>query len=156
MYFHYFVIIYPWKRAGSFIWKKLRILFNQGCFVPSLVKIGPVVLEKNILKVVNLFSLIPNYLPFGKGVALHLHKLESPSPRDILYQVWLQLAQWFWRRWKCEKFTDRRTDRKTTDDRWSESSLEVSAQVSYKRYVSKFRLRYGRILCVIYCQASSV
>ena len=66
--------------------------------MPSLVKIGPVVLEKNILKVVNLFLLIPNYLPLGKGVALHLHKLESPSPRDILYQVWLQLAQWFWRR----------------------------------------------------------
>ena len=35
--------------------------------------------------------------------------------------VWLKLAQWFWRRrWKREKFTDRLTDRQTTDDRWSE------------------------------------
>ena len=26
MYFHYFVIIYPWKRAGSFIWTNLNPL----------------------------------------------------------------------------------------------------------------------------------
>ena len=31
---------------------------------------------------------------------------EYPSPKDALCQVWLKLAQWFWRRrWKCEKFT---------------------------------------------------
>ena len=28
---------------------------------------------------------------------LHLKKLESPSPKDALCQVWLKLAQWFWR-----------------------------------------------------------
>ena len=33
-----------------------------------------------------------------KGRALHLNKLESPSPKDTLCQVWLKLAQWFWRR----------------------------------------------------------
>ena len=33
-----------------------------------------------------------------KGGALQLNKLESPSPRDALCQVWLKLAQWFWRR----------------------------------------------------------
>ena len=38
--------------------------------MPSLVEIDPVVLEKKILKVVNLFLLFPNYLPFGKGVAI--------------------------------------------------------------------------------------
>ena len=27
--------------------------------------------------------------------ALHLNKLESPSPMDALCQVWLKLAQWF-------------------------------------------------------------
>ena len=79
--------------------------------------------RRRFLKVVNLFLLFPNYLPFGKGVAIHLNNLESPSPKDALSQVWLKLAQWFWRRrWKCEKFTDGRTDgrtdRQTTDDRW--------------------------------------
>ena len=75
--------------------------------------------RRRFLKVVNLFLLIPDYLPFGKGVALHLNKLESPSPKDTLCHVWLKLAQWFWRRrWKCEKFTDRQTDRQT--DRWTD------------------------------------
>ena len=31
-------------------------------------------------------------------LVLHLNKLESPSPKDALCQVWLKLAQWFWRR----------------------------------------------------------
>ena len=30
--------------------------------------------------------------------ALHLNKLESPSSKNALCQVWLKLAQWFWRR----------------------------------------------------------
>ena len=28
----------------------------------------------------------------------HLNKLESPSPKDDLYQVWTKLVKWFWRR----------------------------------------------------------
>ena len=40
MYLHYFVIIYSWKRAGPFIWRNLNP-FTQGCFVQSLVEIGP-------------------------------------------------------------------------------------------------------------------
>ena len=83
----------------------------QECFVLSLVKIGSVVLKKKILKFVNVISLLPYYFPFEKGVALYLNKLESPSQKDALCQVWLKLAVWFLRRrWKCEKFTDRRTD----------------------------------------------
>jgi hypothetical protein len=38
------------------------------------------------------------YLPFEEDLALYLNKLESPSPKDDLYQLWLNLAQWFWRR----------------------------------------------------------
>ena len=33
-----------------------------------------------------------------KGRALHLNKLEFPSPKDILGQVWLTFAHWFWRK----------------------------------------------------------
>ena len=54
--------------------------------------------RRRFLKVVNLFSLFPNYLPLEKGVALRLNKIESPSPKDALCQVWLKLAPWFWRR----------------------------------------------------------
>ena len=37
--FHYFIIIFPWKRA-----------WQTGGFVPNLVEIGPAVLEKKIFK----------------------------------------------------------------------------------------------------------
>ena len=54
--------------------------------------------RRRFLNFVNVFSLFRNYLPLEKGGALHLNKLESPSPTDALCQVWLKLAQWFLRR----------------------------------------------------------
>ena len=69
----------------------------EGYFVPNLVEIGPVVLEK-ILNFVNVFSLYCNYLPLEKDGALHLNKHKFPSLKDVLCQVWLKLAMWFWRR----------------------------------------------------------
>ena len=54
--------------------------------------------RRRFFNFVNVFSLLRNYLPFEKGGALHLNKLESPLPKDALCQVWLKLAQWFWRR----------------------------------------------------------
>ena len=97
MYFRYFIIISHWKRVVPFIWKKLNP-FSQGCFLPSLVEIDSVVLEKKIFKFCQCIFSIKNYLPWEKGGALHLNKLESPSPKDALCQVWLKLAQWFWRK----------------------------------------------------------
>ena len=38
-----------WEFIGS-SFEQTWIPFTQGCFVPKLVEIGPVVLEKNILK----------------------------------------------------------------------------------------------------------
>ena len=52
--------------------------FTQRCFVSSLVEI---------------FSFI-----IISPLTLHLNKLESPSPKDAVYQVWFILAQWCWRR----------------------------------------------------------
>jgi hypothetical protein len=39
-----------------------------------------------------------DYLPFEKDQALYLNKLEFHSRKDNLYQVWLNLDCWFWRR----------------------------------------------------------
>jgi hypothetical protein len=39
-----------------------------------------------------------DYLPFEEDLALHLNKPEFPLPKDNLYQVWFNLAYWFWRR----------------------------------------------------------
>ena len=40
------IIISPWKRAGRFIWTNLNPNYSRIYFVPSLVEIGPLVLEK--------------------------------------------------------------------------------------------------------------
>ena len=89
--------------------------------MPSMVEIGPVVRDKKIFKFrqciyapkdaglnwpngsgiehflnfVNILSLIRNYLPLKKGVALHLNKLKFPPPKDAKCQVWLKLTQGF-------------------------------------------------------------
>ena len=72
------------------------IPFTQGSITPSLVEIGSVVLK--IFKLRKCVFAISNHLPLEKGGALFLSKLESPSPKDALCQVWLKLTQWFWRR----------------------------------------------------------
>ena len=54
--------------------------------------------RRRFFNFVNSFSLFLNYLPLEKGGALHLNKLESPSPKDALCQVRLKLAQGLWRR----------------------------------------------------------
>ena len=93
----------PLKGWGP-LFEQSRIPFTQGCSVPSLVEIGSVVLEK-IFSISSMymmyFLLFRNYLPL-KGPALYLNKLESPSPKGALCQVWLKLAQWFWRRILCK------------------------------------------------------
>ena len=50
------------------------------------------------LNFVNVFLLFNNNLPLENDLALHLNKLESTSPKDVLCQVWLILVWWFWRR----------------------------------------------------------
>ena len=67
-------------------------------------------------------------------------KIPIPKdPKDVLCQNWLKLAQLFWRRSrKCEKFIDRKMDRQTTNNRWSEKLTRAFMQrlgrkVAYKK-----------------------
>jgi hypothetical protein len=39
-----------------------------------------------------------DYLPFEEDLALYMNNLEFPILKDALYQDWLKLACWFWRR----------------------------------------------------------
>ena len=48
---------------------------SPGSFVPNLVENGQVVLD---------ILLFQNYLPLEKDGALHLNKLASPLPKDVL------------------------------------------------------------------------
>ena len=45
-----------------------------------------------------MFLLFRDNVHLRKGVVLHLNKLESPSPKNGLCQVQLNLAQCFWKR----------------------------------------------------------
>ena len=143
MYFAISLLFSIEKQCGP-KFEQIWILNTQGCFVPSLVEIGPVVLEKfiNVFSLfhyylplekgvvpylnksesfINVFLLFHYYLPLEKGVVPYLNKFESSPPKDALCQVLLILAQLFLRRrWKCEKFIDRHTDGWMTDNRRSE------------------------------------
>ena len=72
-------------------------------------------------------------------MVLHLNKLQSPSPEDALFQVWLKLAKWFWRR-RFFNFVNvfslfrnyRRRQRRTTDKFWSEKITWASGSGELK------------------------
>ena len=57
-----------------------------------MIEFDLLVLEKEVFK----FTL-RYYFPLEKAYSLGLNKLESTSPKDDLCQLWLKLAQWFWR-----------------------------------------------------------
>jgi hypothetical protein len=90
------------------------------------IEIGLLVLEN---KIFTNFQCIFTPLLFshlGEGLSPSFVQFRIPSPKDDLCQVWLKLAQWFWRRSKkCESL---QTDGQT--DNGQKSSLELSAQVS--------------------------
>ena len=112
MYFRYFIIICPWKKVGLFIWINLNPCHPR-CFVPCLVEIGPVVLEKKwkceqftttttdnrqiLIRKVHL-SL---WLRWANNIAHHLHKTQPPRPLHPgipLCQVWLKVILLFCKR----------------------------------------------------------
>ena len=81
----------PLEKSRALHFNTLESTSSKAALCESLVEIGSVVLEKKIFfNFVNVFLLIRNYLPLEKGGALHLNKVESPSPKDALCQVWLK------------------------------------------------------------------
>ena len=99
-----------------------------------MVEISSVVLEKIFLNFVNVFSLFRNYLPLEKGEALHLNKLEFPSPKECF-------VGWNWPSgsgeedetvrslWQRQQNEDIDNDGQRTNQK---SSIEPLAQVSQK------------------------
>jgi hypothetical protein len=53
---------------------------------------------RRFLKTFCVFLLFLYYLPLERGYPLLLSKIKFPLPKDNLCQVWLKLAQWFWKR----------------------------------------------------------
>jgi hypothetical protein len=110
-----FAIISPLKRTWPFIYT------NKNSFYPRMIyakfdwnwPAGSG--EEDSKKIFSVFLLFCDYLPLEKGNPLHLYNLESPPPKNDLCQVWLKLAQWFWRR--SQKCKSLQTDGQMDDGR---------------------------------------
>ena len=131
------------KDALCQVWLKLALWF----------------LRRRFLKFVNVFSPFPYYLPLEKGGVLHLNKLESPSPKNALCQVWLKLASGSWE--EDENVKSLQTDGRTTDIRrsekltWAFSSGEIKTtrkkvSVGALGLLSSFTCAWARKLSSIY------
>ena len=75
-----FVIISPRKGLSS-SFEQAWTPFTKECFVPFWLKFT-IFFFSRFLNVLNKFSPFLNCLPLEKGMALHLNKLEFPSPKD--------------------------------------------------------------------------
>jgi hypothetical protein len=83
-----------------------------------------------------------------------MNNSESPSPKDDLCQLWLQLAWRFWRSRKCKSLTDwRQTDRQMkrqmTDNGWSEKLTWAFSSGELKMKKKKYFHDYSRLNTVI-------
>lgn len=99
-----FIIFFFQKPVSSIREKNYSLSLkklNPLTFVPTLVEIGQVVQEKTIFENFQYIFIMRLYnLPLIKGVVLHSNKFKSPLPKDALcqLQVWLNMAQWLWRK----------------------------------------------------------
>ena len=110
------------------------------CYIPSHKVIGPLVLEKKIFE---------GFLPYmGMAAILVMwprphEQLSFPHPIKAPYEIWLRLAQRFWRRRSLKM-----VDRQRTDDRpWLYYKLtnehKDSGELKQYRNDPKFSDRYA-------------
>ena len=98
MYFHYFVIISHWKRAGPFIWTNLSLLHTRmhcakfGQNLPSGYG------EENFSNFVNVFLLFCNYLPLERAGPFICPNLSPLHPRMLCAKF-----GWNWSRGSWEE-----------------------------------------------------
>ena len=83
-----------WELNGSSL-NKIESLSLKDAFCQVCLKLAQWFSRRRFFNFVNVFSLFRTYLPLQKGGALHLNKIESPSAKDALCQVWLKFTLWF-------------------------------------------------------------
>ena len=121
MYFHYFVIISPRKRVGSFIWTNLNPLHPR----MLCAKFGWNWLSGSVEEDFWISSMYFRYFiinPPWRRVGPFIWKNLNPlHPRMLCAKFgwnWPSGSGERWKMWKV--YRQRRTDGQTTDDRWSE------------------------------------
>ena len=139
MYFRFFVIIYPWKRAGPSFYQTWVLIIKE-YFVTILVEIGQEVLEKKIFKFRQcIFAFFCNYLPWEKGGALHLNKLKSLHPRILCAKFGWKSPSGSGEEDENVKSLRRQRRRRTTDKFWSEKLTWAfgSGELKTRKYNTK-------------------
>ena len=122
-----------WEGRGS-SFKQILIPFTQEYILPNLVEIGPVVLEKKIWTSCQFIFIISQLSPLWERCGPLFEQTWILFTQGYLVPF---LAQWFWwRRWKCEQFTDGRTDTRT--DRQTTDAGDQRAHLSFQlRWATK-------------------
>ena len=120
MYFRFFIIISPWKRAWSRLWKNMNPNHPRMLCAKLGWNIGPVVLEKKIFKFCQCIFAFCNYLPLEKGRALHLNKLNTYHPRMFCAKFGWNWPSGSWEEDENVKSLQKLQRRWTTDKLWSE------------------------------------
>ena len=82
MYFPYFVIISPLEKDVALHLNKLESTLPKDALCQVWLKLAQWFWRGRFLNFINVFTLFPYYLCLEEGEALHLNKLESPSPKD--------------------------------------------------------------------------
>ena len=155
---YHFPIISPLGRAWPFIWTNLQSLQQRILCAKMLLKLAQWFWRRWFLKVILFFCYLAIFSPLGRAcMALHLKKNLNPLHQGIL------CAKFGWNRpmvleKKIKMWKDyRRTDRQTTDDRWSEKftwafssgELKSAKKRTWQQKGKKWALR--RFEYALYC-----
>ena len=139
-----------WERRGP-SFKQTWIPFIQECSVPILVEVGPVVLEKNIFKIVQCICTISSLRKAWALIWTNLNSLHQICSVPSLVENGQVVLQKKMKTWKVYSRTDGRTDERmdiqTTDHRWSENHIQDIIYLNYLLFDGSLKNR---------CETSSI
>jgi len=130
--------------VGSYM--TLGTLFDQnwssspeGCYISNSNALQPVANE--MMKRREFFR---SLLGPKMDKILHLNKSESPSPKDVSYQFWLNVARWFLRQNRLKE-TLAPNGRTTDAATWHKHSWPSARWVTMKQILKEI----GRGFCIV-------
>jgi hypothetical protein len=122
-----------WRRPGP-LFEQFRIPLPNDDLCQVWLKLTSW-FWRRFLKIFSVFLLFCDYFSLEKGNPLHLNNLESSPPKDDLCQLWLKLAQWFWRRSrKCKSL---QTDGQMDDGQRAIRIAHFSFQLRWAKNLNK-------------------
>jgi hypothetical protein len=137
-HFCIFVIILPFEEDLALYLNNLEAPLPKDDMYQVWLKLACWFWRRRFLKIFSVFLLFAIISPWRKAIPFIL-TIYNPLPKDDLCQVWLKLAQWFWRRSrKCKSLqTDERTDGQTDDGQRVIRIAHLSFQLRWAKNFTK-------------------